>query len=79
MLDRDDPEKAKKKVRLAQFKLSRRSREELERLAYLEKQKYNFVNDNTPTNASIKYVATADPKRSSAQPLVAIHTRMLEK
>ena len=38
-------------------------------VAYLEKQKYCFLNGNTLANARVKYVATADPGCSSAQPL----------
>lgn len=57
------------RVKKAQLVLAKRSKQERERLAYLETQKYNFINANTPTNANVKYVATADPSRSSAVPL----------
>ena len=56
-------------VRKAQVKIAGKSTRELERLKFLETQKYNFVNGNTRANARIKFVAIADPSRSSAGPL----------
>ena len=56
-------------VKQAQLKIAGKSKRELERLRFLEGQKYNFINGNTRANARIKYVATADPSRSSAQPI----------
>ena len=62
-------EAARKQVRGAQIKLAGHSKAELERQAYLEHQRFNFLNGNTPSNARIRYVAVADPSRSSARPL----------
>ena len=59
---------AQKRVKSAQLKIAGQSTRELERLAFLETQKYNFINGNTRANARIKYVAAADPNRSSARP-----------
>ena len=57
---------AMEKVKQAQAKHARRNLRELERLRYLETQRYHFINGNTPNNVRIKYAAAADPTRSSA-------------
>lgn len=57
---------AQAKARAKQLELAKRSPRELERLRYLEGQRFNFVNGHTRANARIKYAAIADPRRSSA-------------
>ena len=63
-------EEAKATVQKARVVQAGRSKIELERVAFLEHQPFNFLNGNMPSNANCKFVATADPSRSSAQPLV---------
>ena len=62
-------EEASDMVKKAQVKSAGRSRRELERLAYLETRRYQFINKNTRTNVRVKYIAAADPTRSSARAL----------
>ena len=61
---------AQEHVKTAQLKIAGQSTRELERLQYLESHGFNFVNGNTRGNARIKYVAAADPDRSSARPVL---------
>ena len=65
-------EAARDRVAKAQLKLSSRSRAELERVNFLERQRFVFINKNSPGNGTIKYAAAADPARSSARPLVVV-------
>ena len=60
---------ARERVKKAQTKLACGSKAELARLAYLETQKFHLVNGNSRGNVGIRYVAAADPRRSSAQPM----------
>jgi len=59
---------ARVQVKKAQDAMAKASDREKERFAYLGKLKYVFLNRNTHGNANIKYIASADPFRSTVCP-----------